>query len=91
MPSLTNQQVLQIAIQALQMRELTYDEREGLSARFVEQSAARASFPSYWIVSYVSRPSLLDSRDYFIHIQDDTGEVQYILGPHGRLREPVKQ
>lgn len=88
MPKLTANQVLTIARETLQQHGLTYDAREGLAAQFTDTTTgANVAAPAAcWCVSYVSEPGVFEQHDFFMFIADDTGQMLYILGPHGKLR-----
>ena len=93
MSRLTSAQIINIAQGILLTHGLTYDEQEGLNARFIEYSASASTrmAESCWRVTYVSEPGLFEQHDYFMYIADETSTLLYILGPHGKLHMQVKQ
>jgi hypothetical protein len=88
MPKLTANQALAIARETLQQQDLTYDASEGLAAQFTDTTIGATTDTSVasWCVSYVSEPGVFKQHDFFMFIADDTGQMLYILGPHGKLR-----
>ncbi|UOQ53528.1 hypothetical protein [Hymenobacter cellulosivorans] len=86
-PKLTEQQARAIAEQGLRLRNISYDEKTGLRARFdglsTEVLGRKGEEIMLWTVSYLTAPNSFgfDQEMFFVDIDDSTAEILYIIGP----------
>lgn len=86
MPNLTQQAALSIAKEAIEDRQLSYDAQEGFRARFDGPEKLRNDETrSVWTIAYVTPSGLIDPRDHYIYVDDESSEFLYIITPTGYI------